>query len=181
MSDTVTLSTGESETIHGSLMGAKSYVGMMFGDAYDTWRNLVGATAPTIDDPKKQTLATAVRYLNAQAWNAEANTFEKRDAIAAFEQAQYELAVIIASDPSVLEALHSGSNIQSMSAGSASITFFSPTKAGRGATKLPVIVHRLVGRYLAAANSQAPSGYSSSAGEDSEFADDATLDRSGPF
>ena len=164
MSEVITLSTGEQETIHGTFAGAKAYIAMMFGDAYDTWRAL------SSDDKKKQTLASAVRYLNAQSWIDSADTFAERDAIADFAKAQYELAVLIANDPSFVAALDAGSNIRSVSAGGASVEYFAPTKAGAGATKLPTIVHRLIGKYLAASQgATSVTAYSSVGGDSSAF------------
>jgi hypothetical protein len=165
MSTTITVGTG-SELIHGSFTAAVAYVDAMFGDAYDVWRAL------STDDKRKQTLAAAVRYLNAQAWNEDADTFAERDAIAVFAQAQYELAVIIANDASVLSAVDSGANIQSMGAGSAQIAFFAPTSVALGtATKLPTIVQRLVGSYLASAAVTGGGGYGQSGDCESPFSD----------
>lgn len=174
MSSTITVGTG-SELIHGTAAGAVAYVDMMFGDTYTTWAALTS-------DNQKKTLAAAVRYLNAQAWNEDADTFTERDAIAAFETAQYELAVLIASDASVLSAIDSGANIASMGAGSAQISFFAPTSVALGtATKLPTIVHRLVGSYLAAADIAVIGGYGNEGDEDSPFSDCEDYDRSGPY
>lgn len=90
MSTTVTVGSG-TENIHGSATAAIAYCAIMFGTTYDTWNALTS-------DNQKKTLAAAVRYLNAQSWIDEADTFAERDAIAAFETAEYELAVLIASD-----------------------------------------------------------------------------------
>lgn len=174
MSDTITVGTG-SETIHGTYAGAVAYVDVMYGDAYDAW------TALTADNRKK-TLAAAVRYLNAQSWNEDADTFAERDAITAFATAQYELAVLIASDPSVTQSLTQGSNIASMSAGSASLTYFAPTTLEQGtATKLPVVVDRLVGEYLATSSATVIGGFGNEGDEDSPFSDCEDYERSGPF
>jgi hypothetical protein len=147
MSSVITLSTSEAETIHGTLAAAKSYIGMTYGPTYDAWIALVGVGG-ALDDPKKKTLAAAVRLLNSQVWTADYDTFAKRDLIPAFETAQYELAVLVLDDPDILGLADQGSNIQNVAAGSASVTFFNPTT--RGAQKLPPVLMRLVGRYLAA-------------------------------
>lgn len=179
MSSTITLSTGETATIHGSLEGAKSYLAMQFGDAYDAWRSLSGGTGPAADDPKKQTLATAVRYLNAQNWQRDYDTFEKRDTVPAFEQAEYELAALIASDASFLNETDQGSNIQSLGAGSASISFFNPTT--KNAAKLPPTIMRLVGQYLAGAGSGVATGPSQSGSSVNPFSKCEDYDRGEPW
>lgn len=177
MSETIALSTGEEETIHGTFTAAKAYIAMMFGDAPDTWRALAASGSLTADDRKKQTLAAAVRFLNAQTWADDYDTFDERDAIPAFATAQYELAVLIAEDPSILAAADQGSNIASLGAGSAQISFFNPTT--KNAAKLPPIVSRLVGSYLAASTLSGPDGGESvdSCGADNPFSDCEDYDR----
>lgn len=183
MSESIALSTGETEEIHGTFTAAKAYIAMMFGENYDTWRDLAVSGSLTADDRKKQTLAAAVRYLNAQQWTADAETFVLRDGIAAFATAQYELAVLIASDPSVLSNVDSGSNIASLGAGSAQISFFAPTSAALGtASRLPTVVQRLVGEYLAAPSvSSVIGGYGNEGDEDSPFSDCEDYDRGEPY
>lgn len=151
MSEDIALSTGEPEKIHGTLVAAKAYVGMMFGDAYKAWMDLVGEGA-AVDDPKKQTLATAVRYFNAQNWGDAAATFELRDAIPEFALAEYELAVLVAGKPTITQALDTSSNLKSVGgSGVPGVEFFNPTSVRAGtATVLPPTVQRLVGKYLAA-------------------------------
>jgi hypothetical protein len=165
VSDTITLTGGATETIHGTYAASITYVAMMYGTAADTWTALSA-------DNRKRTLAAAVRYLNAQSWISSADTFAERDLIAAFATAQYELAVLIASDPSIVSNLDAGSNIQSVGAGGASVTYFAPTSAGRGATKLPVAVQRLVGSYLAAAQGATTVTAYGSTGSETSPADD---------
>lgn len=140
MSTTVSVGGG-SETIHGSSAAAIAYAAIMFGDTYTAWSALTA-------DQQKQTLAAAVRFLNAQVWQDDYDTFAKRDAVVAFATAEYELAVLIADDPSVVGQTDTGSNIQSLGAGSASLTFFNPTT--RGAALLPPVLMRLIGQYLSA-------------------------------
>lgn len=175
MSSTITLDTGEEETIHGTYDAAKSYLGMMLGDPYTTWR------AFDTDD-QKRTLAMAVRYLNQQAWAEDADTFAERDAIAAFATAEYELAAILSADQSAMTALDAGSNIQSVSASGASVTYFAPTSAGRGATKLPPVLQRLIGSYLAASGGAVTvGGYAATGSSSSPFSECADDDRTEPY
>ena len=139
MSEVITLTSGATETIHGTYAAAVSYWSMAYGSQYDTINALSA-------DNRKRCLASAVRFLNAQSWTEDADTFAERDAITVFATAQYELAALIAEDPSVTQADDAGSsNIASLSAGSASISFFNPTETG---SALPTIVQRLLGEYL---------------------------------
>lgn len=139
MSELITLSGGASETIHGTYAGSITYIAMLYGDAADAWTALSA-------DNRKRTLAAAVRYLNAQSWTAAYDTFAERDALTAFASAQYELAVMIAADPSVASTANQGSNISSVSAGGASVSYFNPTIDG--ADLLPPVLMRLIGAYL---------------------------------
>lgn len=175
MSETVTLTGGQEAQIYGAFAAAGDYVATMFGDTYAAW---VALTA----DQQKQTLIAATRYLDAQAWNEDADTFAERDAIAAFPQASYELAVMIADDASVIGAADSGTNIRAVGAGSARVEFFNPTSAARGtATVLPPLLMRLVGAYLAANGASASGGYASSGCSAPAFGDCAELKRRNPW
>lgn len=176
MSSVITLSSGEAEAIHGTLAAARMYLAMMPGPQYDAWRALLGSGA-TADDAQKRTLAAAVRLLNAQVWSPAADTFAERDAIAEFATAQYELAVLIANDPTLPTLANQGSNIQSVSAGGASVTYFNPTT--RSAAKLPPILMRLVGAYLGSPPLAAASGQTGSCVN--PLSDTADYDRKAPY
>lgn len=180
MSEAVVLSTGETEDIHGTFVAAKAYVAMQFGETYDAWTALAAVGPITADDRKKKTLATAVRFLNAQVWQADYDTFAKRDLVAAFATAEYELAVMIAADPSVIAAADQGSNIQSVSAGGASVSYFNSTT--KGAPVLPPSLMRLVGQYLAASSSSGPVSPSGQSGSCvNPFSSCEDLDRGKPY
>lgn len=172
MSEVITVGTA-SETIHGTFDAGVAYISMLYGEAADAWLALP-------EDSQKRTLASAVRYLNAQNWDDDYDTFEKRDAIAAFAIAEYELAVLIADDASIVAESDQGSNIASLGAGSASISFFHPTT--RGADRLPPVLMRLVGQYLAASRTRGANGGS---GESSDarnpFSDCSDFDPNGPW
>jgi len=180
MSEVITLTGGATETIHGTFAAAKLYVDMMFGDEADTWRSLAASGSLTADDRKKQTLAAAVRFLNALTWGEGYDEFDERDAVTAFAAAQYELAVLIASDPSIVQQADQGSNIASLGAGSAQIAFFNPTT--KGAALLPPVVQRLVGSYLAASSLTGPDGGESlSSRADNPFSACEDFDPNGPY
>jgi hypothetical protein len=162
-------------TIYGTFNAAKDYVAVMYGAAYAAWTALT-------DDQKKQTLIAALRYLEQQAWDADtAADFATRDAIAAFPQAEYELAVLIADDASMTQNADASSNIRAVGAGSARVEFFNPTSVQSGtASVLPPIVMRLVGQYLAAATVGV--GASGQSGDcENPFSRCADFDRKVPY
>lgn len=172
MSEDIVIGAG-TEKILGTYDGAVAYVEPMLGERYEAWFAL--------DETKrKKSLVNAVRFLNALLWGEEADTFEKRDAIAAFATAQYELAVLVVEDSTVTDAADQGSNIQSMGAGSAQITFFNPTT--KNADPLPPILMRLVGKYLAATSGRGPVGGSGQSGASvNPFSQCEDLDRGEPY
>jgi len=172
MSEVITIGTG-SETILGTYDGAVAYVETMLGTRYDTW---IAANETT----RKKSLVSAVRFLNAQVWSEDADTFAERDAIDAFHNAQYELAVMIVEDSTVTDAADQGSNIQSMGAGSAQITFFNPTT--KNADPLPPILMRLVGPYLSVSMTGLLDGGASQGGSCvNPFSSCKDLDREEPY
>ena len=144
MSELVVLTTAQSATIYGSYAAAGDYAATMFGTTYAAWRAL-------LPDDQKRTLIAAARFIDAQAWDTNtAATMAIRDAIAAFPQASYELAVLIADDPSVLQTLDQGTNVRVVGAGSARVEFFNPSSAVSGTAPIfPPVLMRLIGRYLA--------------------------------
>lgn len=151
MSETVTLSTGESDEIYGTFADAKTYLALAIGVQYTTWRALD-------DDDKKRTLATARRYIDRFAWNdATAGSFAVRDAIVVdgdplFPLAEYELAALAAVDPDKLSTSETGSNIRSAGAGTARVEFFAPSSVAAGTSDpLPDVAMQLIGSYLASA------------------------------
>lgn len=137
MSESVTVG-GVSATIYGTYTAAVDYVSLAYGDTYTAWTALSA-------DNRKRTLVAATRYLDAQTWSDDYDTFAERDSEEAFQLACYEMAVIIAADPSVVTQLDAGSNIQSVGAGGASVTYFAPTT---DTYVLPPVVHRLLASYL---------------------------------
>lgn len=173
MSEDITIGTA-TETILGTVADAIDYIGMMLGERYDAWAAL---------DPTKQkkSLVNAVRFLNAWPWSADADTFEKRDAIEAFQQAEYELAVLIVEDSEITDDKNQGSNVQSLKAGSAGIAFFNPIP-DEDADPLHPVLMRLVGKYLAVTSSQGPQGGTSQAGScHNPFSSCSSTDRIKPW
>lgn len=174
MSEVVTLTTGESATIYGTVAAAKAYIATKYGDTYAAWRALNAN-----DDDRKRTLATAAAYLDSQPWQTAYNTFSLRDAVLAFQTASYELAVMILADASLVAAADQGSNIQSVSAGGAGVTYFNPTT--KNAPPLPPILMRLLATYLASTTSVVDGGSGQSGSSSNPFDSCNDLDRSEPW
>jgi len=163
-------------TIYGTFAAATAYLQTQYGDAYTAWLALAA-------DDQKRTLAAATRYLDRQVWVADADTFAERDALEAFQLASYELAAMVAEDPAVISTLDQGSNIQSVGAGGAQVTYFAPTSAKRGsAPTLPPILMQLVGGYLAISEIGGPDGGESVSNDASNpFSDCSDFDRGDPY
>lgn len=129
-------------TIYGTFDDAGVYIDGQLGDAYRAWEALAEAD-------QKRALLTAARYLDQQVWVEEADTFAERDAIAAFQYASYELACMVADDPSIVTVADQGSRISAAGAGGAFVNFAFPTTVQTGSAQLlPPILMRLIGEYL---------------------------------
>jgi hypothetical protein len=171
MSEDITIGGGE-ETILGTLELAQGYVAMMPGQRYEDWTEAAELA-------QQKSLVAAVRFINGIVWSADYDTLAKRDAVAAFKYAQYELAVLIHEDTEITDEAP-GSNISSLKAGSAGITFFNPTT--NSADPLPPVLMRLVGAYLSASSSSGPVGGGGQSGScHNPFADCADNDRKTPW
>lgn len=153
--------------VYGGLVAAAAYIGGKFGPAPAAWAALA-------TDDQDRTLIEATRFLDQQAWvgtatglvGVDATTLEwPRSGVTLgsgaavsstvvppeIEQATFELALLIAGDPSIVTKADQGSNISSVSAGGGvGVTFFNATSARSGtASVLPIIIQRLVGQFLA--------------------------------
>lgn len=170
MSEIVTLTTGGSGTIYGSLAAALAYVDTVVGAAFRAWES----ASP---DAQKRSLLSATRYLDRQGWIAAAESFALRDVITAFQEAAYELAVLVTADEGALST-QGGSDIASISDNGGSVTFFGRTSP----TPIPAPAHVLVGAYLASAAMSGPDGgYGLSGDSENPFASAADFDKTGPF
>jgi hypothetical protein len=178
----------KSYTIYGTVADAKDYLNGSIGAGYDEFNALVAGGAPN-DDKIARLIIGGTRILERQKWQDAYNTFALRDAFISetidavaqypFRKACYELAVAILADDSVQSTPTSGSNVQSVGAGPASVTFFRPTLGVTG--RFPLIVMELIGAYMAGRTSS-ELGTTASYGteEESQFdaADAFALDRS---
>lgn len=170
LDDTVT--TG---TVYGTYAAAVTYITGRYGESYTAWLALSA-------DNRKRTLISAADYIDQQIWQDDYDTFAERDAVPAFVTASYELAVLIAADPEIVQALDQGSNIARVYAGGAGVDYFNPTSSKSGsAPKLPPILMRLIGQYLAASTTGGPDGGSGQEGScHNPFSECSDYDRSEP-
>lgn len=121
-----------------ALIGATRYLDAFFWQGVAT--GLAGGTPTTLQFPR-----TGLTDQYGAALDA-------TNVPAVFVNAVFEMAAIVAADPSVASNLDQGSNVSRLGAGPANLGFFRPTSAADGnATLLPVIVDRLIGRWRAAA------------------------------
>lgn len=174
--EVVTVSAGITGTIYGTFAAAEAYVGASYGPTYTAWLALA-------DGPQKQTLIAAARYIDRQVWIDDYDTFAERDALEAFQLASYELAVMIAADPTVASKADQGSNIARVYAGGAGVDFFNPTSTRFGtATKLPPILMDLIGEYLGSTSaSTIVTGPGSAGGDENPLSDCVDYDRGEPY
>lgn len=157
---TLTVTSGTAREVYAGLTAVDAYLLDMVGPGAAAYRAL------TVDgDDRKRLIISATRYIDRQRWQGEANAaggsvlaFPRDDLpddpsnaaqLALVEQAVCELVAIAALDPSVLDSADQGSNVKALGAGKARLEFFSPTKPGAGATKLPTVISELIGKWLA--------------------------------
>lgn len=163
---------------------ANNYCNSQYGPTYSAWMLLS-------DDDKGRTLATATRFIDSFQWQGTAsgvvgslptslqwprsgifvNGVELDPTVVPPQvvQATFELAVMIADDPSLTQNVDAGSNVHSMGASGANLSFFRPTSAAEGtAPRLPPLIDRLIGRFLAS-NVAVMAGFSSGVNPCSNF------------
>lgn len=175
MSETINIG-GVSFEIYGTFTAAKNYASIMHGANYAAW-------SAASDLIKQKTLVNARRYIDSFEWSDASDTFAERDALTAFVDASYELAVMILEDSTMTQNADASSNIASLGAGSAQVSFFAPTSIQAGtATKLPPLIDRLIGQYLASeAALEAIAGFGQSGDCESKFSECSDYDREEPF
>lgn len=152
--------------VYGGLTAAGNYVGAMFAPAATSWLALS-------TNAKGQTLRAATLFLDRQPWEGDATGQVGVDATtlqwprsgvtaggedvdsttvpADVVNAAFEMAVLIAADPTIISKIDQGSNISSVGAGGGvAVSFFAQSSAANGtATRLPTVVQQLVAKYLA--------------------------------
>lgn len=176
--------------IYGSLGDANRYHAANL--AASAWFAATG-------NQREQALVSAARWLDRQTWQGSPTTpgqclaWPRTGVIDCDGQdvpddvvpqeivtAEFELALVLLQDPTVPSqpTLHGASNVQSVQAGSVSVTFFSPVHGG----KLPVIANDLVKCFLEGFGSGGiGQALATGTGAESSFDDDDAPDLSGPL
>lgn len=172
MSEILTITGGHQGTTLGTLAAATSHMQTRYGSGYATWLGL----SP---DDQKRTLIAATEYIDRQSWKADADTFAKRDALAAFPKAAYELAALLSEDDTLVTMLDGGAELSSVGASGVSVSFRERTAKRGAGLVLPGIVAQLVGKYLVTAGSATAKAQSSNA--DNPFEAVSDCDRTEPY
>jgi len=194
--------------VYGGLPAAIEYVSTLLGPAPEAW------LLRTANDQGKS-LVNATRYLDQQAWRGVATELaegddttlawprvddEDADVLTLADEteidgervppeitwATFELAVLIAATPALIDKADTSSNIKAANAGGGvGVEFFAPTSVAAGtATPMPERVMRYVAKFLAgdAALGGAYAGcFGSGSKGHSDFAACHELDRTDPF
>jgi hypothetical protein len=164
------------------------YAGLDKVDAYLNNSSSKGAIAYRAltagSDDRKRLIVDATRMVDRHRWQGTANGLDgttlafprddielegaaasDADQLALVEDAVAELVAILAVKSSTYSQADTGSNIKAAGAGKARVEFFGPTRTKDGsATKLPTVVHDLIGMWLA---SQSPGAVGSIGGASS--------------
>lgn len=93
---------------------------------------------------------------------------------------EFELAMALAADPTLLTSSGSGTNTKRVKAGSAEVEFFQPTAGTNDETRLPQNVHDLVACYQEGAGGILPSSGTLSSGTGDTTSFDGDADGTGP-
>lgn len=173
MSETITFDNGATATIYGTSAGALAYLGAETTD----WDDVA------TDESLQRLLVKARRLLDLLPWADDYDTFAERDAVTAIVNASYILADAGLDDEGLLTVDSSISDVASMSAGGASISYRNEQRASASdlTERLPQSVLMLIGPYLAsdtgtlAVTSQA--GSYSEGSDTNPFGPDADFDR----
>lgn len=163
---------------------ARNYINARYGAGYTAWMALSDADA-------SRTLVSATAYIDSFQWQGTATglvgslptslqwprsgvfvdgvELDSTTVPVQIVEACFELAVMILADSTLVNTLDAGSNVQSLGAGPAKISFFRPTSRADGtATTLPPLINRLIGRFLAS-SVPTPLGFSSGVNSRSNF------------
>ena len=176
-----------------ALDDARAYIGAAYGPTYTAWLTLS-------DDDASRTLVSATRYLDQQPWQGKATGIGEDGSPTTLQwprsgvvvggvaidsttipteitEATFELAVMIAASPGLVNKLDQGSNVQAANAGGGTgVAFFAPTSARNGtATVLPPMIQRMVGKFLASATSSTSEGSAGVGIACSSFSSDAAF------
>jgi hypothetical protein len=195
MTYAVIFSTTDEVEVYGGLPALDAYLFAASGSGAAAYRALVAGS-----DDRKRLLVEATRYIDRQRWlgtrNAAGGTtlaFPRDDLddldgtdasnaeqLALVERAAFEMVAVLAADADAAGNADTGQNIKSMGAGSAKLEFFGPTSTTKGtATKLPTVVHELIGHWLSSGGAR--TSVATGTCGDSHFEDCDGYRRSGAF
>jgi hypothetical protein len=179
--------TGTEYTVYGSVAGLTAYANSSL-----TW--FAAWFAATVDD-RARAMVEASKLLDRQAWDGSGVGWPRTgvtalppskvpvvDGVTPDEiiDGAYELALAMLAKPAVVAGTSTSSNVQSVGAGSATVSFFSPVTGGR----FPDRVMELIGWAFAGSSSSdtiAPMGsYASGTDGCSQFDRRDEYDLSGP-
>lgn len=164
MSEAVTLTSGATGTVYGSLAGGLIVLDTFIGDEYTAF------IAATTNDHKRAQLA-ARRVLDALDYADDYDTFAERDAFQAdsslpsdqgypFRVASYLLAALGYADPDLFSLTADSQQVTSVSIAGASIGLTGASRSDSSlASRLPPDVLALLSPYLASAETGGLSVY----------------------
>lgn len=163
--------------IFATLALATNHIGAAYGPAATKWRAIAS------QDDKNRTLVQSYRFLSTLGLvESDGSAITEATTNADIIAAQAELAMLIALDPTVVDAMDAGSNIKVLDADGTKIEFFRPTSAANGtATRFPVQVQRLIAQYLPSTDLVIAGGASFGTDQGSWFDDCDDGERSGSF
>lgn len=153
---TVTIG-GTTYNIYGTSAAADAYLAArVVGSEAAAWEDLDA-------DDRSKALVSGTRYLDRQNWNGQrtvlaqdlefprtgltdkdGNAVDDATVPLLMEEANYELALALNADATILDKGSTASNTKSVKAGSASVSFFRATDGA----KLPSVAFELVGLFL---------------------------------
>lgn len=170
------------ELVTGDTTGFEVYAGLAFVSRYLNSSSSAAAQAfralASDPDAQKRALIDATRYIDSYFWqgiatglaggtpttlafprsgltDANGAALDATNVPLQVNEAAAEMAALICADPDVVTNVDTGSNVASLGAGPASISFFRPQSVADGnATALPTVIDRLIGRWLAGAGAQ---------------------------
>lgn len=170
------------EFLTGDATGYEVYAGLAFVQHYLGGSSSAAAQAFRAlgvgSDAQKQRVIEATRYVDQNYWQGTATglaggtpttlafprsgltdvngaALDPTNVPKEVNEAVAELAALIALDPDTANNVDTGSNVSSLGAGPAQISFFRPQSVHDGnATVLPTLVDRLIGRWLAGAGAK---------------------------
>lgn len=177
---TITGVSPDPEIYGANLAAAVTYISARFGSTYAAWLALPAAPP----DDRGRTLVSATDYIDRLALvDTSGAAITHATAIAAVQQACFELAVLINDDPDVVAALDQSFNIKSVDAGGGvGVEFQVPTSVADGsATRLPYVIEQLLAPYLPVSSASVAGGYGGGGSCKSAFSECREYDRKDPY